>query len=494
MWTSQLSDASSAVWIRLSGMRSRSVFAQRHVDDVEPVIAGVRGRFRRSARTRTARPCASSSVPLLTKVTTPAARRQAPKALVHKSIAAALSRRRRRQPSINSSTSRRPVGMAARLFSTTLGAESRPPARGAPPCPRVTAAGVSTPVGSTLTRTTAVRMWASLTGRRQSQLDEHQRNVRTDHRRRPGPAVTPRLLVPSVGQHAKTSAYRELGGYQPLADTDALLDEVEAGGLLGRGGAAFPLAVKLRAVRDNGQLRGDLAAPSSSRMAKRANRLRSRTDGCCVTGRTWFSTVCDWPRRSWPPTAPTSMCPTRNRRAASKPRWRTGARRPRRHLTIERVRPWHPDTWPARRPPQSARSTAARPSRRTSHRVRSRRVSGTDPRSVSNVETLANLPYLQHHGSAVFRSQGTSGSPGTFLATITGAGRPPVLYELPHGLPFTELLALHGVSPDQVRGALMGGYFAGLLNRGVLETTPGSRDDARARQRAGLWRDLDHHR
>jgi NADH:ubiquinone oxidoreductase subunit F (NADH-binding) len=96
---------------------------------------------------------------------------------------------------------------------------------------------------------------------------------------------------------------------------------------------------------------------------------------------------------------------------------------------------------------------------------------GELPTLVSNVETLANLPYLQRHGSAAFRSQGTPLSPGTFLATITGAGRPPVLYELPHGLPFTELLALHGVSPDQVRGALMSGYFAGLLNQRVLEST-----------------------
>ena len=78
------------------------------------------------------------------------------------------------------------------------------------------------------------------------------------------------------------------------------------------------------------------------------------------------------------------------------------------------------------------------------------------PTLVSNVETLANLPYLQRHGSAAFRSQGTSLSPGTFLATITGAGRPPVLYELPHGLPFTELLALHGVSPDRCAGCADG--------------------------------------
>ena len=93
------------------------------------------------------------------------------------------------------------------------------------------------------------------------------------------------------------------------------------------------------------------------------------------------------------------------------------------------------------------------------------------PTMVSNVETLANLPYLQWHGAASFRSQGSPLSSGTFLATITGAGRPAVLYELPLGLPFTELLALHGVSSEDVRGALMGGYFAGLLNRAVLETT-----------------------
>ena len=93
------------------------------------------------------------------------------------------------------------------------------------------------------------------------------------------------------------------------------------------------------------------------------------------------------------------------------------------------------------------------------------------PTLVSNVETLAALPYLQSHGSAEFRSLGTSLSPGSFLVTVTGAGRAPGLYEVPHGLPFTELLALHDVSPEHVRGALLGGYFAGLLDRSVLDAT-----------------------
>jgi NADH:ubiquinone oxidoreductase subunit F (NADH-binding) len=62
-------------------------------------------------------------------------------------------------------------------------------------------------------------------------------------------------------------------------------------------------------------------------------------------------------------------------------------------------------------------------------------------------------------------------SPGTFLMTITGGGRSAALYEIPHGLAFTELLGLHGVSTDKVRGALMGGYFSGLLNREILDAT-----------------------
>ena len=34
-----------------------------------------------------------------------------------------------------------------------------------------------------------------------------------------------------------------------------------------------------------------------------------------------------------------------------------------------------------------------------------------------------------------------------------------------------DLLTLHGVSPERVQGALMGGYFAGLLNRQIIDAT-----------------------
>jgi NADH:ubiquinone oxidoreductase subunit F (NADH-binding) len=91
------------------------------------------------------------------------------------------------------------------------------------------------------------------------------------------------------------------------------------------------------------------------------------------------------------------------------------------------------------------------------------------PTMVSNVETLANLPFIHQHGAQAFRAVGTPMSPGTFLATITGGGRPATLYEIPHGAAFSDLLKVHGLSAESVRGALMGGYFAGLLNTDILD-------------------------
>src|ERR1700761_3070174 len=71
------------------------------------------------------------------------------------------------------------------------------------------------------------------------------------------PGFTPRLLS-SHSAHGREdlAAYRQLGGYQPLAGPDQLIGEVESSGLLGRGGAGFPLSVKVRAVRDNGLAAG----------------------------------------------------------------------------------------------------------------------------------------------------------------------------------------------------------------------------------------------
>jgi NADH:ubiquinone oxidoreductase subunit F (NADH-binding) len=255
--------------------------------------------------------------------------------------------------------------------------------------------------------------------------------------------------------------------YRPLDDPDRLLDEVDRSGLLGRGGAAFPLAVKLRAVRDNGRrargavviANGEEGEPASikDRWLLR-NRPHLVLDGLRLAARIveaqqTFVYVSD----------PTAARAVRSALADLGDGALDG-------LTVDvlTVEP----TYVAGEETAAVRVLNGGPAKPTDKPPRpfEEGVSGL-PTLVSNVETLANLPFLHRHGAEAFRQHGTSTSPGTFLATITGAGRPPALYEIPHGVAFTDLLRVHGVPADQVTGVLMGGYFAGLVNRDMLDAT-----------------------
>jgi NADH:ubiquinone oxidoreductase subunit F (NADH-binding) len=274
------------------------------------------------------------------------------------------------------------------------------------------------------------------------------------------PGSPPRLLT---DDREDLAAYRERGGYRLLADADELLAEVDASGLLGRGGAAFPLAVKLRAVRANGHSVGSvvIANGEEGEPASVKDRwlLRNRPhlilDGLRLAATLVGASLAyvlvadpDSARSIESALSELDMRDVSIEVFAVQPGYVAGEET----AAVQAINGG--PAKPTDKPPRPFESGV-----------------GGRPTLVSNVETLANLAYIHGHGSAVFRSQGTAQSPGTFLATITGAGVPAVLYEIPHGLPFSELLAKHGVSPDRLRGVLMGGYFAGLVNRRVLDTT-----------------------
>lgn len=274
------------------------------------------------------------------------------------------------------------------------------------------------------------------------------------------PGCPARLLRDQPGRED----YAAYGGYRKLASVDDLLDEVDRSGLLGRGGAAFPLAVKLRTVRDNGRLAGGAVVVANGEEGEPASvkdrwLLRNRPhlilDGlrlaAAVVGAGHaYVYVSD------PESARSIDAALTELGSFDAP------------VDVRLVDP----AYIAGEETAAVRALNGGPVKPTDKPPRPFQ-EGVDglPTLVSNVETLANLPYLLKHGSAAFRAQGTPLSPGTFLMTVTGAGRPPGLYEIPHGLPFTELLSLHGVSVEQVKGVLMGGYFAGLLNRAVLDAT-----------------------
>lgn len=75
---------------------------------------------------------------------------------------------------------------------------------------------------------------------------------------------------------------------------------------------------------------------------------------------------------------------------------------------------------------------------------------------VDNVETLAQLALIAHHGPEWYRKAGTADDPGSALLTVGGAVGRPGVYEVPFGRPVEEVLADAFAAP--ARGVLVGGY------------------------------------
>lgn len=281
------------------------------------------------------------------------------------------------------------------------------------------------------------------------------------------PDCPPRLLRPAHDPAEDFASYSAAGGYRPLDDAGALLEQVDLSGLLGRGGAAFPLGTKLRTVRDAGRrgtetivvANGEEGEPASvkDRWLLR-NRPHVVLDGLrlatgIVGARRAYVYVSD-ERSAASVTAALAELKTEIFGRVA--------------VTVMTVEPGYvagEETAAVRRINGGPAKPTDKPPRPFQEGVLGL------PTLVSNVETLANLPYIHQNGSEEFREVGTPMSPGTFLATITGGARPAALYEIPHGAAFSDLLKVHGMTADSVHGVLMGGYFAGLVNTDILDAT-----------------------
>lgn len=79
------------------------------------------------------------------------------------------------------------------------------------------------------------------------------------------------------------------------------------------------------------------------------------------------------------------------------------------------------------------------------------------PVVVHNAETLAHIALIARYGAGWFRARGTPDAPGTTLVTVSGAVDHPGVHEIALGTPIDEIVSLSG--PGQVVGAvLVGGY------------------------------------
>jgi NADH-quinone oxidoreductase subunit F len=85
----------------------------------------------------------------------------------------------------------------------------------------------------------------------------------------------------------------------------------------------------------------------------------------------------------------------------------------------------------------------------------------SNPTVVNNAETLATAAHILANGSEWFRSMGTTGSPGTVIATVVGDVARPGVHEVEMGTPFSQLLERCG---GPLPGRRFKAAFSGVSN------------------------------
>ncbi|HEV7862141.1 MAG TPA: NADH-ubiquinone oxidoreductase-F iron-sulfur binding region domain-containing protein [Acidimicrobiia bacterium] len=92
------------------------------------------------------------------------------------------------------------------------------------------------------------------------------------------------------------------------------------------------------------------------------------------------------------------------------------------------------------------------------------------PALVNNAETLANVPGILAEGAAWFRQAGTADSPGTVVCTVSGGGRRAGVAEFEMGTSLAEVIETIGGPGPRVQAVLSG--VANPLLPGDLLDTP----------------------
>ena len=98
---------------------------------------------------------------------------------------------------------------------------------------------------------------------------------------------------------------------------------------------------------------------------------------------------------------------------------------------------------------------------------------GQRPTLLSNAETFAQLAVLAMVGPGAYASAGTPAEPGTLLLTVGGAVSRPAVVEVPSGVLLGEVLDLCGADPAD--GVLVGGYHGSWLGADAAYDVPVSR-------------------
>ena len=275
--------------------------------------------------------------------------------------------------------------------------------------------------------------------------------------------MAPRGQRPTVGEHLDRWGFAPLGAGRGRHD---LLEEIERSGLRGRGGAWFPTATKWRAVASRRLRRpvvvangaeGEPASRKDALLLSRAPHLV--LDGASLAAAAVGANrlvIYVAPRLVDPVAAAVAersafgLDPVEPEIVAAADRFVAGEA----SAAVAQL-----NGGPGGRP----YFTGARP-------VHERGVGG-QPTLVQNVETLAHAALIARFGATWFRQVGTAQSPGTAMATVSGAFPRPRVTEVALGTSLRDVVELFDVPLETLGGVLLGGYGGSWLpGRQAMDT------------------------
>lgn len=238
-------------------------------------------------------------------------------------------------------------------------------------------------------------------------------------------------------------------GAQPSLTRNEYTQLCEAVGLRGRGGAAFPVALKLKDLPARG-VEAVVVNGSESEPASRKDRLLlTQSPHLVLDGAVGLAHALR---------APHVLIAVHDAAAATSLRQALMERDDRLAIEVQET--------PGRFVAGEARAvlsvleggTAVPPGRRV---LPTRKGYHRRPTFLSNVETFAQLAVLARLGSRGFSNTGLISEPGTQLLTIGGAVQRPGVIEAPTGVPLETVLQYAGAEPGPV---LLGGYHGRWLS------------------------------
>lgn len=277
----------------------------------------------------------------------------------------------------------------------------------------------------------------------------------------PSATALPRLLsairrdgrAVSLDEHLRDRGPLPIGSRGRADEADVrLIDLVEASGLLGRGGGAFPTGRKLRAVASGARRPFVVVNGAEGEPISKKDGVLLAYDPHLVLDGAAVAAAAVGARDVF--VAVSSERASVAVRAAVAER--ASARHDRARFRLIRV----PDRFVAGEETAVVNLINGGPAKPTFTPPRpfERGVQGA-PTLVQNAETLAHMALIARYGPRWFRAVGTDEEPGSALVTLSGAVQRPGVYEIPLGLPLRELVEWAGGAAEPVSAYLLGGYF-----------------------------------